>query len=235
MTPRPPQIVALGGGGFLMEPENPRLDDHVLRLTGARRPRVCFLAPATGDSEDFLARFRRAFPPRRARASVLRLFRRDVLDVHAFLAAQDVVYVGGGNTVSMLAVWRAHGVDRALRRAWRSGVVMAGVSAGALCWFQGGTTDSYGGFDPLRDGLGFLPGSFCPHYDGEAARRPLYHDLVRRGLPGGWACDDGAAVHFVGRRFHEAVASRPTARAYRVRRVGRRVVERAVETRLLDP
>jgi peptidase E len=230
---RPPQIIAMGGGGFSMEPRNPRLDDYVLRQSGARTPRVCFVGTASGDSDRYVAKFLRAFPARRARASVLHLFRRTVADVAAFLRAQDVVYVGGGNTVNLLAVWRAHGVDRAMRAAWRAGVVMTGVSAGALCWFEGGTTDSYGGLEPLHDGLGLVSGSVCPHYDGEVRRRPLYHAAVRAGLPGGWACDDGAAVHYVGRRFHAAVASRPGASVYRVERVGRAVVESVVPTRLL--
>jgi peptidase E len=234
VTPRASHIVALGGGGFSMEPRNPRLDDYVLGLARVRRPRVGFVATASGDSPTYVDRFLRAFPRSRARASVLRLFQREVSDLDAFVRAQHVVYVGGGNTVNLLAVWRAHGLDLALRRAWRAGTVLAGVSAGALCWFEGGTTDSFGGLAPLHDGLGFLPGSFCPHYDGEARRRPLYHAAVHDGLPPGWACDDGAAVHFVGRRFHAAVASREGAKAYRVTRERGRVVERAVAPEILD-
>jgi dipeptidase E len=227
------QIIALGGGGFSMEPRNLRLDDYILRQSGAKKPRVCFVGTASGDSDGYIARFLRAFPARRAQASVLHLFRRTVADIPAFLRAQDVIYVGGGNTVNLLAVWRAHGVDRAMRAAWKAGVVMTGVSAGALCWFEGGTTDSFGGLARLDDGLGLLRGSVCPHYDGEVNRRPLYHAVVRAGLPSGWACDDGAAVHYVGRAFHAAVASRPGASVYRVERVGRAVVESKIPTRLL--
>ena len=232
-TRRRAQIVALGGGGFSMEPKNPRLDDYVLSLAGRRRPRVCFVPTASGDSPVYVRRFLRAFPRRRAEASVLSLFRRDGEDLRLLVLAQDVVYVGGGNTVNLLAVWRAHGLDRILRAAWRRGVVLTGVSAGALCWFEGGTTDSFGPLAPLHDGLGFLKGTFSPHYDGEPGRRPLFHRLVAGGLPAGFACDDGAALHFVGRRLVGAVASRPRASAYRVERARGRVVETAIAPRRL--
>ena len=223
----------MGGGGFSMEPKNPRLDDFVLGLAGRRLPRVCFVPTASGDSPTYVRRFLRAFPPRRARASVLALFRRDDRDLEAFVLAQDVVYVGGGNTVNLLAVWRAHGLDVILRRAWRRGVVLTGVSAGALCWFQGGTTDSFGPIAPLFDGLGFLSGSFSPHYDGEPDRRPRFHAAVARGLPAGFACDDGAALVFEGRRLAGAVASRPRALAYRIERRRGEVVETRIDPRRL--
>jgi len=209
-------VVAMGGGGWMMD--DPALDRAVLALTDARRPRICLVPTASGDhpsSERFLA----AFPPAGFDASILWLFDRVVADVDAFLGEQDVVYVGGGNTVSMLAVWRAHGVDRALRAAYQAGVVMAGMSAGANCWFEASTTDSYllGRADPLLDGLGFVPGSFTPHYGSEPARRPAMLELVASGvLPPGFACDDYAAVHVVDGTLAEAVRSRPDARAFRV-------------------
>ena len=139
-------------------------------------------------------------------------------DIEAFLLGQDVVYVGGGNTMNMLAVWRIHGVDRILRAAYEAGIVMAGLSAGSLCWFEGGTTDSFGpDLAPIHDGLGFIAGSHCPHYDGEPGRRPLYQRLVAEGgLPAGYAADDGAALVFRDGALHAVVASRPAARGYRV-------------------
>jgi peptidase E len=213
----------MGGGGFSMEPENPLLDDHILDLAranrGRDRPRVCFLPTASGDSPTYIASFYAAFA-RRAEASHLPLFIRTLYDIEAFLLEQDVVYVGGGNTENMLAVWRIHGVDRALRAAWDAGVVMAGLSAGSLCWFETGTTDSFGpGLAALSGGLGFVPGSHAPHYDGEANRRPVYHRLIAEGaIPAGHAADDGAALVFQGDSLFEAVSSRPEARAYRVER-----------------
>jgi len=211
------QVVAMGGGGFLMD--DPLLDRFVLERVDARRPRVCFLATASGDHATSVAAFAEAFPASGFDASVLRLFDRDVADVEAFLGEQDVVYVGGGNTVSMLAIWRAHGVDHALRSAYLAGVVMAGMSAGANCWFEACTTDSFllGRADPLPDGLGLVPGSFTPHYDGEEARRPALHALIGAGtLPDGHACDDFAALLFVDEAVLAAAASRPEARAFRV-------------------
>jgi len=125
--------------------------------------------------------------------------------------------VGGGNTVNMLAIWRAHGVDAILREAWEAGVVLAGMSAGALCWFEGGITDSYGAVDGLPDGLGLLPGSMCPHFDSEPGRRPVYLRLVAEGaLPAGIAADDDCALHFRGTSLAEAVSARDAAGAYRI-------------------
>lgn len=223
MTSEPqPTIVAMGGGGFSMEPDNPLLDDHILSLArkqrGRERPRICFLATASGDSPQYIANFYAAFA-RRSDATHLGLFDRKVGDIDQFLLEQDAVYVGGGNTANMLALWRLHGVDRALARAWEAGVVLSGLSAGSNCWFQSATTDSFGPLAALRDGLGFLPGSHSPHYDGEPARRPTFQRLIGEGvLPDGYAADDGAALVFHGTEVAEVVTSRPGARAYRVAR-----------------
>lgn len=212
----------MGGGGFSMEPDNPLLDDHVLDLgravRGRERPNVCFLPTASGDAPGYIASFYAAFA-RRAEASHLPLFIRTEADIEGFLLEQDVLYVGGGNTENMLAVWRVHGVDRVLRRAWESGIVLTGLSAGSLCWFETGTTDSFGELTALSTGLGFLPGSHSPHYDGEPTRRPTYHRMVAEGvLPAGYAAEDGAALVFKGTELSEVVTSRPTARGYRVER-----------------
>jgi len=214
----------MGGGGFSMEPDDPLLDDAILdlarRTRGVDRPRICFLATASGDSAGYIEDFHAAFDARDAEASHLGLFFRSVTDIETFLLAQDAIYVGGGNTMNMLAVWRIHGVDRILRAAYEAGTVMAGVSAGSLCWFEGGTTDSFGPeLAPIHDGLGFIAGSHCPRYDGEPGRRPLYQRLIAEGrLPPGHAADDGAALVFSDGALVEVVASRPSARAYRVER-----------------
>lgn len=230
-----PVIVAMGGGGFSMEPRNPLLDLHVLSLARTARPRVCFLGTASGDSPLYVARFLRAFGRLPCRPTHLPLFPPPAGDLRRILLRQDVIYVGGGQSRNMLLLWKAWGVDRALRAAWRRGTVLAGLSAGALCWFEEGLSDSVvpGRLAPLPC-LGFLPGSFAPHYDGEPGRRPAYRSLVAAGrmLPG-WAADDGAALVFSGRRFAEAVSSRPRARAWRVERSGRGAVEAALPTRYL--
>jgi peptidase E len=227
-------IVAMGGGGFAYE--DPALDRYVLELVDASRPKICFLPTAASSVPTYVTRFLQAFPASSFEPSFLDLFERRVRDLDAFLGEQDVVYVGGGNTANMLAVWRVHGADRALRSAWESGIVLCGMSAGANCWFEASTTDSFlmERADALPDGLGFLPGSFCPHYDGEESRRPSFRAMVAGGtLPPGIACDDYAAVRFKGTELAEAVASREGANAYRVAREGGEALESVLPTRLL--
>ena len=198
----------------------PLVDDHILDLArgnrGRERPRVCFVPTASGDSQAYVAAFYAAFA-RRSEASHLALFGRTIADLERFVLDQDVVYVGGGNTANMLLVWRVHGLDRILARAWDAGIVLAGTSAGANCWFERSSTNSFGPLAALNDGLGFLPGCFSPHYDGEPTRRPLLRQLVGRGtLPDGFAADDGGALVFRDRDLAEVVASLPAARGYRV-------------------
>ncbi len=217
-----------------MEPDNPLLDDFILSLTGKPTPKVCFVPTASGDHEGYTQGFYDAFPAERAEASALSLFKRTELDLREFLLAQDMIYVGGGSTANLLAIWRAHGLDRVLREAWDAGIILCGVSAGALCWFESGSTDSFGsGLSPLQNCLGFLPGSFCPHYDGEALRRSTYQQFVADSLPNGYAADDGAALHFAGTELVKAISSRPDARAYRVERQGNGVAETTLATRFL--
>jgi dipeptidase E len=225
-------IVAMGGGGFQMEPDNPLLDDHVLALArersgrdrrGSEWPRICLIPTATKDDPGVIADFERLFAPPRAEPRVLRLFDREDEDLAAVVRDQDGVYVTGGNTANMLALWRLHGLDRVLREAWNAGVVMAGMSAGAICWFESCTTDSFGPtLRPLYGGLGILDGSLSPHYHGEVQRRPLYLQLVADGtLPAGFAVDDGAALVFRDRELVEVVTSSPDAGAWRVEPDGR--------------
>ena len=226
------QIIALGGGGFSME-SSPVLDDYILAAAGKPHPRICFVATASGDAEGYLLRFYRRFTSADCTPTELSLFRRSVADLEAFACAQDVIYVGGGNTANMLAVWRAHSFDRALRRAYSAGVVLAGLSAGSICWFESGITDSYGLTLQGTEALGFLPGSHCPHYDSEAACRPTYQRLIREGLAPGIAADDGVGLHYVAGKLHRVVASRPEARAYRVFLSSGEVVEEAIVPELL--
>jgi dipeptidase E len=211
----PGQILAMGGGGFLADPSS-LLDEHIVSLSPAIRPRVCYIPTPAGDSDRSIAAFFEAFWRLDCEPSCLRLFGTPERPIE-HLARQDVLYVSGGNTANALAIWRLHGVDRALRDAWDRGAVLGGVSAGANCWFDCSVTDSFGrALGPLREGLGILSGSFCPHYDGEERRRPVYRALVDDGFPAGYAADDGAALHFVGTELREVVASVPGAQGYRV-------------------
>ncbi|MBI3744991.1 MAG: peptidase E [Chloroflexi bacterium] len=228
------RILALGGASLQPDSTDGPLHQYLLDLTGEARPRICFIGTAGGDDATERANFYAWFA-RRAEATHLGLFTRRVDDIRAFLLDQDVVYVGGGNTANMLAVWRAHGVDVALRAAWEAGIILAGPSAGAICWFEGGTTDSFGpGVDALRDGLRFLTGSFCPHYDSESLRRPRYHELVGNGrLPDGFAADDGVGLLFRGTHLAEVVAAMPESRAFRVEKSRAGVEETSLKPRLL--
>ncbi len=229
------RILAMGGVQLSPGSTDWPLLQYLLDLSGRERPRICMLATAGGENPSGLASYYATFA-RHAEPTHLALFGRTGADVEGFLLGQDVIFVGGGNTANMLAIWRLHGVDKALKHAWESGVVLAGWSAGANCWFESSVTDSFGpNLDPLKDGMKLLDGSFCPHYDSESLRRPRYEELVGGGgLPDGFAADDGVGVLFEGRRFVEAVASLPGQHAYRVeRRKGNSVEETQVRARLL--
>jgi peptidase E len=223
------QIIAMGGGGFSAEPENPLLDLYILKQARSSNPSVCFIPTASGDSESYIAKFYAAYCKLKCRPRHLTFFQRTP-DLHELILGQDVVYVGGGNTKSMLAVWQEWGLPRILRQAWNAGVVLAGISAGAICWFESGVTDSWAGrLAPLKC-LGLLPGTCCPHYDGEKDRRPSLHKLLAvHALPPAIALDDGAAAHYVGRKLLRVVCSRPSALGYRVQlRHGGRVTEKVL-------
>jgi peptidase E len=184
---------------------------------------VCFLGTASGDSDRYSAAFFRAFAQFDCRPSDLTFFERTVRDLRAHVLEQDVIYVGGGSTANLLAVWRLHGLDAILREAWEQGVVLCGISAGMNCWYEASVTDSFGLGDlaALPDGLGLLPGSACPHYDGEPERRPTFERAIAAGaLPPGHAADDSAALVWEGRELREAVASRRGARGWRVDAAG---------------
>ncbi|MDB5071110.1 MAG: putative peptidase [Candidatus Eremiobacteraeota bacterium] len=224
----------MGGGGFAMRDVLTPLDRFVLELTGKPRPNVCFVPTASGDPFGSLQRFHQIFAGLEFGLSYVDVFRQAVDDLESFLANQDVVYVGGGNTRNMLLLWEAWGVDRALRFAYERGTILAGVSAGALCWFREGITDSYPGrLVPLQC-LGLLDGSFSPHYDVEPGRRPAFQQLIARGeLANGYAADDGAALRFEGGVLREAITEEPGKLAYRVSRAGDAAREEPLPTRLL--
>ena len=215
----------MGGGGFTAEPQNLALDRYILSQTRKQNPSVCFIPTATGDSDAYIAGFYAAYSKLKCRPTHLPFFRRTP-DLRALILAQDVIYVGGGNTKSMLAVWREWQLPRILHQAWKSGIVLAGISAGAICWFQAGVTDSWAGHLAPLPCLGFLPDACCPHYDGEKERRPALHKfLARRALPRTLALDDGAAAHFIGRKLLRVVVSRPGALGYTVQSRNGKVAE----------
>jgi peptidase E len=229
------RIFAMGGGGFTMEPTNPLLDDYVLSLASSKRPRILFLPTAAGDTTGQINAFYARFAGRGCVPEHLSLFR--LAEVERSLAeivlGQDIVYAGGGSMRNLLAIWRAHELDRLLIEAWRRGTVLAGLSAGAMCWFEGGITRSSGPPAPMS-GLGLLAGSLTVHADGEPERLPVWLASVRAGtLPGGWALDDGVGLLFAGERLQGAVSSRPGAGAQRVDAIAGELVRTRLEPELL--
>lgn len=211
------------------------IDDHLLDLTGASKPRVCFVPTASGDSDSYSRRFEAAFEGR-AETSVLSLFGQDPWGYSdpRMLLDQDLVYVGGGSTANLLALWRAHGLTDVLREAASNGTVLAGISAGMNCWFEASSTDSFGPLAPLADGLAFVQGSACPHYLGEPDRREKYLAWVAAGaLPDGYAVDDYAAIVMRDGALHEAISEQPDRPVFHVEREGATAVERDVPVRVL--
>jgi peptidase E len=228
-------IFAMGGGGFTMEPTNPLLDDYVLSLTAAKQPRVLFLPTASGDTTTQINAFQARFADRWCVHEHLSLFRlREARRPLAqIVLEQDIIYVGGGSMRNLLAIWKAHGLDQLLVQAWRAGTVLAGLSAGAMCWFQAGVTRSSGPPEALA-GLGLLEGSLTVHADGEPERLPVWLDGVREGtLPGGWSLDDGVGLLFCGLQMDRVVSSRPGASAQRVDQVAGELVRKRLTPQLL--
>src|ERR1700741_2500062 len=223
------QIIALGGGGFSTEPDNPLLDQYILAQTNKRKPRVCFLATASGDAPGYIMKFYTAFLKLNCIPTHLSLFELPTKDLEVFILEQDVIYVGGGNTRSLLALWREWGLDVYLRTAWNKGTVMCGISAGSICWFDEGLSDFFPGELNRLKGLGFLKGSNCPHYDGEKNRRPAYHKLISRGeISAGVAAEDGVALHYVGAKLEKVISSRPDGKAYLVKKKSAAIVEKEI-------
>ncbi|MCM3741265.1 Type 1 glutamine amidotransferase-like domain-containing protein [Oceanobacillus luteolus] len=227
------QIIALGGGGFSMEPNNPLLDLYILKQAKKVNPQICFIPTASGDSENYISRFYNFFNQQDCKPSHLSLFEPPTRDLEGFILEKDIVYVGGGNTKNLLALWKEWGLDSILRKAWNQGVILAGLSAGSICWFEEGVTDSYGdGLEPIKC-LGFLKGSNCPHYDGEIDRRPTYHKLIEsKEIQAGVAVDDGVAIHYKEQGISKIVSSRPNAKAYSVS-FETEVVEATLQTEFL--
>lgn len=223
--------MAIGGAGL----SEPLLRRFVRELTGKDRPRVLYIPTAGGDAPEGIVLFYETYGGQDGCVtSHLPLFARRHEDLAPVILDQDAIYVGGGNTANMLAIWRVHGVDVLLRQAWERGTVLCGSSAGSICWFEGGITDSFGlQLAELRDGLGFLPGTNCPHYDTEQRRRPVFTSAVAGGFPAGLAAEDGVAFHFVDSDLREAVSARPNGRAFRVEADNGQPVETPLAVRFL--
>ncbi len=227
----PKQIIAMGGGGFSMEPENPLLDQYILGLVNKEKPKVCFVPTASGDSDRYIVKFYSAFLKFSCIPAHLSLFNPSIPDLKSFVLEQDIIYVGGGNTKNLVVLWREWGLDLIFKQAWEKGIILCGLSAGSLCWFESGISDYLGNGElkPLQC-LGFIKGSHSPHYDGEPNRRPAYHRMVAEGLlEDGYAADDGVGLHFVDYDLKKIVSSRPNAKAYRIEKINDKVRETILE------
>jgi dipeptidase E len=226
-------ILAMGGGGFAMEPDNPLLDKFFFSLSEKAKPKVCFVSTASGDAEGYIERFYAAMKSHDVESSHLALYRGPVGSLRDYVLDKDVLYVGGGNTRNLLALWKEWNLHKIMEEAYQSGVILGGVSAGSICWFEEGVTDSIPGSLSRLNCLGFLEGSNCPHYDGEIERRPAYQRLIQEGMKAGYACDDGVAAHFSNETLVEFVSSRPNAMAYKLSLKDGKVIEELIRPRPL--
>lgn len=220
-------IVPIGGGRFC-----DGAAEFLVGLTGKERPRLLYIGTASAEAPDQALRNYDRFG-RLAEVSRLEFFPWPPEDLRTTVLEQDLIFVGGGNTANMLAIWRLHGVDALLRKALEAGVVLSGSSAGGICWFEHGVTDSFGPQLERMECLGFLQGSFCPHWDDEEQRRPRYHELLAEGFPAGYAADAGVGLHFVNGELQGAVGCDEGTSAYRLEVVDGEVVEAPIPTRIL--
>jgi dipeptidase E len=208
-------IFAMGGGGFAMEPENLVLDRYILSLAEKVKPKICFIPTASGDAPIYIENFYKAYNTLDCLPTHLSLFKPPTPDLESFVMAQDVFHIGGGNTKNLLALWRDWSLDTFLKQAYDVGKPMTGISAGMLCWFEQAVTDSFGAKLDRLDCLGWIKGSACPHFDGEAERRPTYLNLIKTGrVKGGIALDDGVGALFVDGELSKTVSSRKSANGY---------------------
>lgn len=232
------QIIAMGGGGFSMEPDNPLLDLYILGQSDSDQPKVCFVPTASGDAEGYVKRFYAAFHQHRCIPSHLSLYSPPSQDLLNYVLDKDIIYVGGGSTKNLLALWKERGLDQILTTAWEQGIILAGLSAGSLCWYEEGVTDSnQSGYSSIRC-LGLLPGSHSPHYDdmdnGEYTYKPAYRKFVEAGeLRQGVAADNGTALHYIGTDLYKVVSSRRNAFAYQVSYTENGLLEKRLDTHFL--
>lgn len=228
------QIIAMGGGGFSMEPENLLLDQYVLDQVNKELPKICFVPTASGDQANYIEAFYEAFNKLPCQPTHISLFEPNFDDLENFILNQDIIYVGAGNTRNMLLLWKDSGLDTAMKKAYENGTILCGMSAGAICWFEEGLTDPINA--PLHKikGLDLIKGSNCPHYGGENKRKPAYHHLILKGeMKEGYGVDDGAALHFIDEALIRTVSSRPEAKAYAVQNENEELVETEIETAFL--
>lgn len=229
-------IIAIGGGGFSTPNNNGLIELYFLKQTGKKTPKVCFIPTASGEADKYIIDFYKFFGKLGCKTSHLSLFEPPTKDLEDFILDKEAIYVGGGNTKSLMALWKEWRLDILLKKAWASGIVLGGVSAGANCWFEECVTDSIPGDLTALKCLGFLKGSCCPHYDSEKNRRPSYQRLLKEGhLTNGYAIDDFAALHFIHDQLAKVVVSKPKAHAYKVYKDKKHIIEEKLDTLFIRP
>jgi aminopeptidase N len=198
-------IIAIGGGGFGRNPNHKKIEKYILELTGKEKPNVVFFPTASAENQAYIIQFYKCFTKMSCEPSHVTFFQRTPR-LDSIINKADVIYVGGGNTKSMLAVWQEWKLDKLLLKAYNNGKILCGVSAGAICWFEQGITDSWASNLNVMDCLGFLPEMACPHYQEEKDRRPDVHKMLKQGKCGpGWAIDGGAAIHFKNGKYYKSI------------------------------
>jgi dipeptidase E len=232
-SPSATRKILIAGGGF-----GTAFIRYMAQLTGKTRPKLCYLPTASADSPDGIIAWFKNCAPLNVEPSVQESFIESLTQTRSwedvFLSVDGIV-VSGGNTLNQQAIWKAQGIDAVLRKAWDNGIVLGGASAGSLCWFEEGTTDSRPKELTIVQGLGFLKGSHSPHYDAEPGRRPLYQKLIGSGaMKPGYACDNNAGIYFEDNEVKRVVASRAGAKVYYVSRINGQVVERAIEPEIIS-
>lgn len=224
------QIIALGGGGFSTTGSVSLIDKYILSSSISKTPKVCFVPTASGDADGYIDKFYKAFSMTNCYLSHFSVFRSN--HPAEFLLDQDIIYVGGGNTFNMLQLWSARGVDVALKEAYQKGVVLCGISAGSLCWFEAGNTDSFGKNIGRMDkitGLGILPYSNSPHFNTEPSRRPNFADLIRnKNIPDGYGVDENVALHFIDEKLHQTIKETEVGSAYFIQLKNGQIVEKLI-------
>jgi dipeptidase E len=209
------QTVTIGGGSFGFTSKVTAIDEYILKLANKKYPKIAFIGTASGDAPNYIQIFYRAFVQKDCLCSHYDIFNSNHVDIESFLLEQDIIYVGGGNTFNMITLWKARGVDQILKKTWDKGIILCGISAGSICWFESGNTDSFGGLDKV-EGLGFLPYSNSPHYNSESGRRDNFQSLIKNGeIVDGYGVDDHVALHFVDTQLYSTICESDNAFAYR--------------------
>ena len=219
------QVIAIGGGGFGRTQESNLIEQYILDQTSKKKPKICFIPTATGDLDPYVVNFYSVFTKLNCEPSHISFFKRTI-DLQAHIQNQDAIFVGGGNTKSMLAVWRDWGLDLILRDAYDRGVVMSGVSAGAICWFEGGLTDSWASDLKMMECMNFIPGNCAPHYDEEPERRPATKQfLENKSIDFMYGIEGGAALHFIDEIPNSTIQFKKNKYAYKVTLDGNKINE----------